>query len=94
MQEGWRPNALANLGLKQSPRIVDKQHVYVSIRCSEFFEFWNNVTVHEQILIWIALLEVVLLGNAAVGLFVVNVQANAVVGRAESFAVTHIHQAF
>lgn len=48
--------------------------------------------VHEQILIRIAFVKVVLLGNAAVSLLVVNMQAYAVMGRAQSFAITHVHQ--
>ena len=49
--------------------------------------------VHEQVLIRIAFVEVVLLGNAAIRLFVMNVQTDAVMRRTQSFPVTHIHQA-
>ena len=49
--------------------------------------------VHEQVLIRIGLMKVMLLGNVAVRLFVMNVQTDAVMGRAQSLAVTHVHQA-
>ena len=38
------------------------------------------MSVHEQVLVWVTFVEVMLLGNGAVGLFIVNVQTNAVVG--------------
>ena len=38
------------------------------------------MSVHEQVLVWVTFVEVVLLGNGAVGPFIVNVQTNAVVG--------------
>ena len=37
------------------------------------------MSVHEQILVWIAFVKIVMLGNGAICLFIVNVQTDAVV---------------
>ena len=49
------------------------------------------MSVHEQVLVWVAFVEVVLLGNCAIDLFVVNMQTNAVVGWVQALAIPHVH---
>ena len=49
--------------------------------------------VHVQVLVRIAGGERMLGSNAAICLLVMNVQANAVVGRAQALSIAHIHQA-
>ena len=78
-------------GLKQSSRVIHEEHFNVPVRGPKLLQLRDHMPMHKQVLIRIALVKVVLLGNAAIRLLVMNVQTDAVMGRAQSFAITHVH---
>ena len=75
----WEPS----LGpLKESTRVIDEQHVDISLRCAKALKFWNNVMMHVEELIRIRALKSMFFGNAAVRVFIMDMQTNAVMRRA------------
>ena len=81
----------ALVAFKQASWVINKQHMNVLFGSTHGQQLWYDVPLHVQKLVWVGTLEYVLFLYAAICLFVVDMQTNAIMRWTQAFAVAHVY---